>query len=127
MPGFTATDRVALAVSPTDPSVVYALSRGTEPAAGSGTTAVPTNLAKLVNGTFQPIGNAPTNLMGEAGRSQSFYDTVIAVDPVDRQRDLARRLGDAEPGHPGLQRLAVPRPGHSRGDRGHLDVRIHGG
>ena len=83
VPGFTATDRVALAVSPTDPSVVYALSRGTEPAAGSGTTAVPTNLAKLVNGTFQPVGNAPTNLMGEAGRSQSFYDTVIAVDPVD--------------------------------------------
>ena len=39
----------------TDPSVVYALSRGTEPAAGSGTTAVPTNPAKLVNGTFQPL------------------------------------------------------------------------
>ena len=83
VPGFTATDRVALAVSPTDPSVVYALSRGTEPAAGSGTTAVPTNVARLVSGAFQPVNNAPTNLMGEAGRSQSYYDTVIAADPVD--------------------------------------------
>ena len=83
VPGYTATDRVALAVSPSDPSVVYAVSRGTEPAQGSGTTAVPTNAARLVAGTFQPIANAPTNLMGEAGNSQSYYDTVIAVDPVD--------------------------------------------
>ena len=80
VPGFTAIDRVALAVSPADPSVVYAVSRGTETA---GTTAVPTNLARLVSGTFQPVSNAPANLMGEAGRSQSYYDTVIAVDPVD--------------------------------------------
>ena len=83
VPGYTATNRVALAVSPSDPSVVYAVSRGTEPAQGSGTTAVPTNAARLVVGTFQPIANAPTNLMGEAGNSQSYYDTVIAVDPVD--------------------------------------------
>jgi len=83
VPGYTATDRIALAVSPSDPSVVYALSRGAEPAAGSGTTAVPTNAARLVNGTFQPVTDAPTNLAGEAGSSQSYYDTVIAVDPVD--------------------------------------------
>jgi hypothetical protein len=83
VPGFTATDRVALAVSRTGPPVVYALSRGTEPGRNSGVTAVPTNLARLVGGTFQPVANAPTNLMGEAGHSQSYYDTVIAVDPVD--------------------------------------------
>ena len=125
VPGFTATDRVALAVSPTDPSVVYALSRGTEPAAGSGTTAVPTNLAKLVNGTFQPVGNAPTNLMGEAGRSQASGTRSSRWTRWTR-RDLARRLGDAEPGHPGLERArcsaARSQPGRPRA-RGRSDSR----
>jgi hypothetical protein len=83
VPGYTATERTALAVSPFDSTVVYALSRGTEPAQNSGTTTVPTNAARLVNGKFQPITAAPVNLAGPAGKSQAYYDTVIAVDPVD--------------------------------------------
>jgi hypothetical protein len=83
VPGYTATERIALAVSPFDPAVVYALSRGTEPAQGSATTTVPTNAARLVSGTFQPITAAPVNLAGRAGKSQASYDTVIAVDPSD--------------------------------------------
>ena len=83
VPGYTATERIALAVSPFDPTVVYALSRGTEPPQNSGTTTVPTNVARLVNGTFQPVNAAPVNLAGIAGKSQAYYNTVIAVDPVD--------------------------------------------
>jgi hypothetical protein len=83
VPGYTATDRIALAVSPSDPTVVYALSRGKEPPQNAGVTTVPTNVARLVNGTFQPITAAPVNLAGIASKSQAFYDTVIAVDPVD--------------------------------------------
>lgn len=82
VPGYTATDRVALAVSPTDPTVVYALSRGGVPTLFTG-TAVPTNVARLVGGKFQPVTDTPTNLMGGAKKSQAYYDTVIAVDPVD--------------------------------------------
>jgi len=85
VPGYSAIDRIALAVAPGNPPAVYALSRGTEPVQGSANTSVPTNMAKLISGTgtFEPIANGPANLMGEAGRSQSYYDTVIAVDPVD--------------------------------------------
>jgi len=83
VPGFTATNRIALAVSPTDPTAVYALGRGVGPDQFSGTTAVPTSVAKLVAGKFQPVTDAPTNLMGNATKGQASYDTVIAVDPVD--------------------------------------------
>lgn len=83
VPGYTATGRIALAVAPSDPSVVYALSRGKEPAPGAGVAAVPTKVARLVNGTFQPVTDVPTNLAGVAGHSQVYYDTVISVDPAD--------------------------------------------
>ncbi len=92
VPGYTSTDRIALAVAPSDPTVVYALSRGVEPpptppppgppAAAPPPPPVPTNAARLQSGTFQPITSMPTNLAGEIGHSQSYYDTVVAVDPV---------------------------------------------
>ena len=92
VPGYTSTDRIALAVAPSDPTVVYALSRGVEPppaapppgppAAAPPPPPVPTNAARLQSGTFQPITNMPTNLAGEIGHSQSYYDTVVAVDPL---------------------------------------------
>lgn len=80
VPGYTATERIALTVSPYDSTVVYALSRGVQ---GPGAAAIPTNAARLVNGTFQPITAMPVNLAGDAEKSQASYDTVIAVDPVD--------------------------------------------
>jgi hypothetical protein len=93
VPGYTGTDRTALAVAPSDPTVVYALSRGAEPppappppgpppAAPPPPPPVPTNAARLQGGTFQPIASMPTNLAGGIGHSQSYYDTVVAVDPV---------------------------------------------
>jgi len=90
VPGYTATDRTSLAVAPSDPTVVYALSRGVEPSPPPGpppSTApppppVPTNAARLGSGTFQPIANMPTNLAGEIRHSQGYYDTVVAVDPL---------------------------------------------
>jgi hypothetical protein len=84
VPGYTAMERTALAVAPSDPTVVYALSRGVEPPAppaGQPNPPVPTNAARLNAGAFQPIANMPTNLAGGIGSSQAYYDTVVAVDP----------------------------------------------
>jgi len=85
--GYSSTHRTALAVSPSDPTAVYALSRGIEaapPAPGSGVapTPVPTVAARLQAGTFQAITSLPANLAGDIGHDQSYYDTVLAVDPV---------------------------------------------
>jgi len=89
VPGYTATERISLAVAPGDPSVIYALSSGIAPPAapqppGSPPPPVPTNAARLHNGRFEPISisSLPVNLTYVAGRSQAFYDTVVAVDPV---------------------------------------------
>jgi hypothetical protein len=84
VPGYTATERTALAVAPSDHTVVYALSRGVEPPAapqGQPNPPVPTNAARLSGGAFQPIANMPTDLAGGIGSSQAYYDTVVAVDP----------------------------------------------
>ena len=79
VPGYTATERTSLAVAPSDPSVVYALSRGIAP---SPPPPVPTNAARLHNGRFEPISRLPINLTGDSGHSQASWDTVVAVDPV---------------------------------------------
>jgi hypothetical protein len=87
--GYSATERTALAVAPSDPTIVYALSRGSEPAPVAAPPAgpappppsVPTNAARLNQGSFQAISDLPTNLAGGVGASQAYYDTVVAVDP----------------------------------------------
>ena len=93
VPGYTSTNRTALAVAPSDPAVVYALSRNPSPAdrkAEVGTAAkhrrdpppVTTKVARLHDGTFEPVFHLPTNLAGQAGFSQADGNTVVAVDPL---------------------------------------------
>ena len=93
MPGYTATNRTALAVAPSDPSVVYALSRNPSPAdraaeadaakaAHKDPPPVTTKVARLHNGKFEPVFHMPTNLAGRAGYSQADGNTVLAVDPL---------------------------------------------
>jgi hypothetical protein len=88
VPGYTATTRTALAVAPSDPSVVYALSRGISPSDRKeevdqgNSPPVTTKVARLKNGKFEPVFHMPTNLAGTAGYSQASWDTVVAVDPL---------------------------------------------
>lgn len=84
VPGYTANERTSLSVSPNDPTVVYALSSATDPGEDSKQKAIQTNLAVLVNGTFQPVDDVPVNLAGEVKHSQASYDIVVAADPVDK-------------------------------------------
>ena len=79
VPGYTATNRTALAVAPSDPSVVYALSRGISPsdrkeeADRGNPPPVTTKVARLQNGKFEPVFHMPTNLAG-TGRVQPGID-----------------------------------------------------
>jgi len=93
VPGYTATNRTALAVAPSDPSVVYALSRNPSPSDRSrevdvatqqdkNPPPVTTKVARLHDGKFEPVFHMPTNLAGTAGFSQAYANTVLAVDPL---------------------------------------------
>ncbi len=84
VPGYTANERTSLSVSPDDPTVVYALSSAKDPGGNSGQKAIQTILARLVNGTFQPVSDVPVNLAGQINYGQAFYDIVVAADPVDK-------------------------------------------
>jgi len=80
VPGYTAVNRISLGVAPSDQTVVYALARGAIPDSG---TSVATNAARLTGGTFQPVTNAPVNLMGDVNTKTGGYCVVVRADPAD--------------------------------------------
>ena len=78
--GFPAGDvgRIALAVQPTNPSLVYAMVADGQRRAARASTA-----STAREGQWKKVANAPDVLPVDNGSSQGDYDLAIAVDPED--------------------------------------------
>lgn len=91
-PRGTVAGRIAIAISPSNPQVLYVTASGTG-VAGSSKFGTLYKIMRSDNGgsTFTDVTSGTPNYMGEQG----FYDTVVAVDPTEPETVFVAGQADA--------------------------------